>query len=308
MRALPSSTTPHVPAAARHGFATAMAQALEALAEGGTDQLLELGRTKLLMSPTPRGLDFRTELGHRLGLWNSGSLEALLSRVEAQALERARTQTSKPSDGRQRARRARTLAREGVYRKAIGSLSDSVAQLSPAAEEKWAAELLPGSRDPAAALAAGATQAGASGASQAEQPPSGTGAPDAGGQQEPPESGGGVSRGQAGAGAGRGLRSHALRGVLFPALSAAGPSGMRPEHLKEALMVRNRATHKRLLRAVAKLGDLGGAGELPDEARWILDSRVVFLKKPGTDTPRPIRIGEVWRRLVAKTLIADTRE
>ncbi len=73
-------------------------------------------------------------------------------------------------------------------------------------------------------------------------------------------------------------------------------------------MVRNRATHKRLLRAVAKLGDLGGAGELPDEARWILDSRVVFLKKPGADTPRPIRIGGVWRRLVAKTLIADTRE
>ena len=45
----------------------------------------------------------------------------------------------------------------------------------------------------------------------------------------------------------------------------------------------------------------------PTTAHWITDSRVVFLRKPGTDTPRPIRVGELWRRVVAKGLAADNR-
>ena len=83
---------------------------------------------------------------------------------------------------------------------------------------------------------------------------------------------------------------------------------MRPEHLKEALLTWNRATVGKLLRAVANLGHLGRTGNLPSSARWRLDSRLVFLRKPGADMPRPIRIGETWRRLIGMTLIHDTRE
>ena len=30
------------------------------------------------------------------------------------------------------------------------------------------------------------------------------------------------------------------------------------------------------------------------------------MSKPGTDTPRPIRIGELWRRVIAKRAVSDS--
>ena len=83
---------------------------------------------------------------------------------------------------------------------------------------------------------------------------------------------------------------------------------MRPEHLNEALLVRRRAVASRLLRAVAGLVREGAAGGLPASARWIFRSRAAFLRKHGTDVPRPIRAGELWRRVIAKRLMADGRE
>ena len=70
-------------------------------------------------------------------------------------------------------------------------------------------------------------------------------------------------------------------------------------------MAKRRSVVNRLLRAVAELGRQSREGHLPDSARWICDARLAYLRKPGTDTPRPIRVGEVWRRLVAKRLGAD---
>ena len=49
----------------------------------------------------------------------------------------------------------------------------------------------------------------------------------------------------------------------------------------------------------------GERGTLPTSAHWLTDSRVVFLRKPGTDQPRPIRVGELWRRVVAKGMAAE---
>ena len=83
---------------------------------------------------------------------------------------------------------------------------------------------------------------------------------------------------------------------------------MRPEHLNQALLAHRRSATTRLLRAVSNLVEMARRGTLPANASWILDSRLVFLAKPGSSTPRPIRVGEVWRRLVAKRLLHDQRD
>ena len=62
-----------------------------------------------------------------------------------------------------------------------------------------------------------------------------------------------------------------------------------------------------LARAGGPLGRRGRAGDIPESARGILDSRVAFLRKAGSDAPRPIRVGEVWRRVIAMRLAYDQR-
>ena len=41
-------------------------------------------------------------------------------------------------------------------------------------------------------------------------------------------------------------------------------------------------------------------GTLISEARWLIRTRLVFLQKPGSPTPRPIRMGEFLRGATAK--------
>ena len=146
-----------------------------------------------------------------------------------------------------------------------------------AAEEqvRWAAELLPGEGSPAA-LAPVPPAAGA-----AESP-----------EEEPPLAGG---------------RAPPLRGVRFAAMSAPGPSGARPEHLREALAARSRQASNRLLTALDSLMAAAARGVLPEGMRWLTRSRLVFLKKKHGFKPRPIRVGELLRRMVAKRLVHDHR-
>ena len=75
----------------------------------------------------------------------------------------------------------------------------------------------------------------------------------------------------------------------------AGKPHARPEHLREFVAVRDRKIASRLIRAISKLIEVGISGHLCTEARWILNSRLVFLKKKKSCTPRPIRVGELWR-------------
>ena len=103
------------------------------------------------------------------------------------------------------------------------------------------------------------------------------------------------------------LWRQALGGVHFSAASGPGPSGMRPEHLKELCGVRNRVVAARVLKGIAALVRRAAAGDLPPGAAWLRDSRIAFLKKEGKAEPRPIRVGEVWRRLIGKGLIDDNR-
>ena len=75
---------------------------------------------------------------------------------------------------------------------------------------------------------------------------------------------------------------------------------MRPEHLRDMLACNRRRAINRLLRALQATESLAQAGALPSCCRWMLGSRLVFLKKKHGTKPRPVRVGEVWRRVVAK--------
>ena len=83
------------------------------------------------------------------------------------------------------------------------------------------------------------------------------------------------------AGAIRSDRGSPLRGVRFPAMPAAGPSGTRPEHLREAIAVRSRPVANRLISALGEFIDAARTGKLPPGLRWITRSRLVFLRKEG---------------------------
>ena len=285
VRALPGNTLVHVPARFRERFAIAMAQGLEDLALGG---LLEFGRSKLLMSSPPPEIPLRAELEERLRLWHDGHLEELLLRIE----EQARCASERKGIVRgTRERRARKLAQAGAIRKGVKALTSSMAQLTPLEQKHWARELLP----PSTAAEGGACPVG----------PTQIRSPEAAQDRGCAEPVDGADPAKPGL---SNLRRTALGGVKFGALSGAGPSGTRPEHLQDALSVRRRSATSRLLRAVAKLVELGFDGSLPANAHWLTHSRLVFLRKPGSKTPRPIRVGEFWRRLVAKRLLAEGRE
>lgn len=56
---------------------------------------------------------------------------------------------------------------------------------------------------------------------------------------------------------------------------------------------------QRLLRALHVFESLATAGSLPDCWRWVLGSRLVFASKKHGPVPRPIRVGELWKRVSA---------
>ena len=166
------------------------------------------------------------------------------------------------------------MAREGAYSKAVAALTSEVAEFPAPQQVQWATELLPGAeREEGTEVTSGGPHAAAAVADAA-------GCSDRG----PP-----------------------LRGVRFPAMSAPGPSGTRPEHLREALSVRSRPVANRLLSALGQFIDAASSGSLPEGLRWITRSRLVFLRKKSGPKPRPIRVGEVLRRIVAKRLVHDHR-
>ena len=75
---------------------------------------------------------------------------------------------------------------------------------------------------------------------------------------------------------------------------------MRPEHLKELLGVRQRSLANRLIRALRQLHTAMESGSLGSQARWLLRTRLVWLKKKKGPAPRPVQIGEVIRSSFAK--------
>ena len=235
---------------------------------------LEKGRSKLLYGMPPKGASLRTELTSRLELWGAGSFEELLLRAEAQhnARNEARRSRRTGEAARQKALRAKKLAAAGAYRKAVLGLTSATALLSADEQEHWAKKLLPRTERPEEALSREAE------GSQAAD------------NTVPTAAGG-----------------RALDGVRFAALSAPGPSGARPEHLKDAFFGRANGAASQLRKAVAEFYEVAAPGKLGDSVRWLLDSRLVFLKKKAGPAARSVRVGEFWRRVIGKKLVQNTR-
>ena len=92
--------------------------------------------------------------------------------------------------------------------------------------------------------------------------------------------------------------------VRFASTTGPGPSGFRPEHLAAMLTCNRRRAVNRLLQAIAEAQNLAAAGALPaDGWSWIMDSRLILIAKKSGTVPRPIRVGEILKHLIAKHLL-----
>ena len=91
----------------------------------------------------------------------------------------------------------------------------------------------------------------------------------------------------------------------FPRGSGAGPSGLRPLHLKEALAP---GLRDEVLRHMTAVVNLMVRGEVPEQVQgWLCGASLVALPKPSGDL-RPVAVGETWRRLAGKALAAACAE
>ena len=88
--------------------------------------------------------------------------------------------------------------------------------------------------------------------------------------------------------------------LTFPTATAPGPSGLRADHLRECLLSSSGDVSERLLSAFTRLAIRTLNGMLPSSfADFILAARLLPFKKKDEGV-RPIAVGEVFRRLVAK--------
>ena len=93
----------------------------------------------------------------------------------------------------------------------------------------------------------------------------------------------------------------------FPAASAAGPSGLKAAHLKEAISCTSPTSADKTLSSLTELANLFVSGRAPREAYNGLCAVNLFAVKKKTGGIRPIAVGEVFRRLVAKCASVMTR-
>ena len=203
---------------------------------------LEEARSKLILAHVPKGSSKPHELRLRFAAWTAGDFDGLLQRIKNQHIH-ATASRSKQAPAGSRVSNSRRLARGGARRKAVQALTSDVAQLTSEQQRHWANELLPG--------------AGPNGSTPV--PPL------------PPI--------EIAADALDGSGSSPMEGVRFGPLSAAGPSGARPEHLRDMLTCGRRRATNRLLQALRVAEALADAGRLPDAWIGILRTRLVFLRK-----------------------------
>ncbi len=91
----------------------------------------------------------------------------------------------------------------------------------------------------------------------------------------------------------------------FPQGSAGGKSGLKPQHLKDALVP---GYGDEMVRTITEVATLLASGKAHPSAReWICCASLTALSKPDGSL-RPIAIGETLRRLVGKALAKDASE
>ena len=174
-------------------------------------------------------------------MWRNGNITELLVRIEEQCRLKKQTRSLKRSIKSQGAgRRARMLVQEGALSKAAKTLVGEVATLTGEEQAAWARKLLPNCRAASGGLFVGEDDDGNDG--DVDHP-------------------------------------CRMKGIHFAVLSAPGISGTRPEHYKEALANAIRTTRTALSKSLDDVINTALRGDLPEIARWILEGRLVYLKK-----------------------------
>src|ERR1700733_1858076 len=85
----------------------------------------------------------------------------------------------------------------------------------------------------------------------------------------------------------------------FPKSTAAGPSGLRIDHIKEALLLDRNSDFSKLLKDFLNYLI---SGSVPSQIKhFIAGARLIALEKPNKDV-RPIAIGESFRRISSKVI------
>jgi len=84
----------------------------------------------------------------------------------------------------------------------------------------------------------------------------------------------------------------------FPAGSAAGPDGIRPQHILDLITCKEAGQD--LVAAITQLVNLLLEGHCPPSAASILFGGRLFALEKKSGGVRPIAIGYTWRRLAAK--------
>ena len=143
-------------------------------------------------------------------MWRNQRIEELVTRIELQSGSRIGKKRV-ASCTKLKGKRAKHLVKEGARARAVMSLTSELADLDPEEEIRYAEELLPQSVRPARALS---TRSSTDVTAEETE-----------------------------------LGSN-IKGIRFKALSAPGPSGARPEHLKEMLACRNKCAGRELARSL----------------------------------------------------------
>ena len=278
----------HLPKSVCERACAAFSDGLEGTLEGdSTWSVMIECFSKLVFFGMPYGMSPVVELEQRLAHWEASEFTQLLTRILAQAAGKYKDlarRSQMHSTDKLAGKRARRLAKEGARAKGVAGLQGGIKQLTAAEQRLWGSKLLPRSECPRQQRGQEGSTANANAETPVDNGNRESGSANAADSSRPPASG----------------PENPLQGVRFPPMTAPGPSGCRPEIIKEMLAVRKRSVANRLFRLLGRFIDVALAGNLPPVARWILGSNVTFLEKPDTDTPRPIRAGEWLRKVVGK--------